>query len=147
MKDPMTVAGCCRGKVFISFLFLQLCCPIGITPMGNRVYFHGESQLQQRCTTQSTVHAGCFSLHNPPNSDKTTGALTCAQILMHAIAHGGVQTHVRECALKVDSGRKTPCCTGELNLRQWCASLMLYQLSYIPILSWELMCNLDSATL
>ena len=25
---------------------------------------------------------------------------------MHAIAHGGVQTHVRESALKVDSGRK-----------------------------------------
>ena len=36
----------------------------------------------------------------------TTGSLTCAQMLKHAIAHGGVQTHVRESALKVDSGRK-----------------------------------------
>ena len=27
---------------------------------------------------------------------------------MHAIAHGGVRTHVRESALKVDSGGKDP---------------------------------------
>ena len=56
----------------------------------------------------------------------------CAQMLMHAIAHGGVRTHVRESALKVDSGRKIPCRTGESNLRQRCAGPMLYQLSYIP---------------
>ena len=35
----------------------------------------------------------------------TAGSLTCAQMLMHAIAHGGT---ARECALKVDSGRKKP---------------------------------------
>ena len=37
---------------------------------------------------------------------------------MHAIAHGGVRTRVRASALKVDSGRKIPCRTGESNLRQ-----------------------------
>ena len=40
---------------------------------------------------------------------------------------------VEESALKVDSGRKMPCCIGELNLYQWCAGPMLYHLSYIPI--------------
>ena len=52
---------------------------------------------------------------------------------MHAIAHGGVQTHIRESALKVDSGRKIPCRTGESNLHQQHDSLMLSnQLGYTP---------------
>ena len=45
---------------------------------------------------------------------------------------GGVRTYVRESALKVDTGRKLPCRTGEPNLLQRRASPMLYQLSYIP---------------
>ena len=55
----------------------------------------------------------------------TTGSLTCAQMLMHAIAHRGVRTHVRESARKVDSGRKIPCHTGESNLLQQRDGLML----------------------
>ena len=62
------------------------------------------------------------------------GSLPCAQMLMHAIAREGCTDTVREAALKIDSGRKTPCGTGELNLHQWCAGSMLYQLSYIPAL-------------
>ena len=38
----------------------------------------------------------------------TTGFLTCAQMLMRAIAHGCVRTRVRESALKDDSGQKNP---------------------------------------
>ena len=38
-----------------------------------------------------------------------------AQMLMHAIAHT-----VWESALKVDSGRKIPCNTGDLNPHQYC---------------------------
>ena len=48
----------------------------------------------------------------------TTGSLTRAQTLMHTIENGGVRTHVRESALKVDCGRKIPCRTGESNQRQ-----------------------------
>ena len=40
------------------------------------------------------------------------GSLTCAQMLMHAIAHECCRDTVRESALKVDSGRKIPCRTG-----------------------------------
>ena len=51
---------------------------------------------------------------------------------MYAIAHGGVRAHVRESALKADSGRKIPRGTGESNLRQRHDGPMLNQLSYIP---------------
>ena len=44
---------------------------------------------------------------------------------------------VKESALEVDSGRKIPCHTGESNLCQWRAGLMLYQMSYIPIFSHD----------
>ena len=55
-------------------------------------------------------------------------------MLMLVIAHGGVLTHVRESALKVDSGRKIPCRSGKSNLPQRRAGPTLYQLSYIPTL-------------
>ena len=44
----------------------------------------------------------------------------------------GCTDTVRVSALKIDSGRKIPCCTGESNLRQRRAGPTLYQLSYIP---------------
>ena len=47
-----------------------------------------------------------------------SGSLTCAEMLIHAIAHGGYTGTVRESALKVDPGRKIPSCTGESNLPQ-----------------------------
>ena len=55
----------------------------------------------------------------------------CTQMLMHAIAHRGVQTP-SEYARKVDSGRKILCRTGESNLHQRRAGPTLCQLSYIP---------------
>ena len=45
----------------------------------------------------------------------------------------GCSDNVRESALKVDSGRKIPCRTGEWNLPQRRAGPTLCQLSYIPI--------------
>ena len=51
---------------------------------------------------------------------------------MHAIAHEDCTDAVRQPALKVDSGRKIPCRTGESNLPQRRAGPTLYQLSYIP---------------
>ena len=40
------------------------------------------------------------------------GFVTCAQMLMYAIAHGGCADTVRQSALKTESGRKIPCHTG-----------------------------------
>ena len=65
----------------------------------------------------------------------TTRSLTCSQMLMHAIANGGCTDTVRESALKVDSGRKIPCRTGESNLPQPRAGSTLCQLSYTPIIN------------
>ena len=102
------------------FVFIYNCIvPLGFLQWEIRVAFPEESQLRQSRATHPTVHAGYFSasmIHR--TLTWTTGSLTCAQMLMRAIAHGGVRTHVRESALKVDSGRKIPCRTGESNLRQ-----------------------------
>ena len=49
------------------------------------------------------------------------------------ISSRGVRTHVRESSLKVDSGRKIPCRTGESNLHQGRAGPTPWQLSYIPV--------------
>ena len=90
---------------------------MGFLPWEFRVAFPGESQLRYSRATQPTVHAGCFSVSIIHRTlIWTTGSLTCAQMLMHALAHGGVRTHVRESALKADSSRKIPCRTEESNL-------------------------------
>ena len=100
---------------------------MGFLPWEIRVVFPRESQMRQSRAAQPTVHAGCFSVSI---IDQTltwaTWSLTCAQMLMHAITHRGVRTHVRESALKVDSVRKIVR-TGESNLRQQRDSPMIYQ--------------------
>ena len=72
------------------FIYLQLYCPIGISPIGNSGHFpHGKLAA----TVQPTVHAGCYSVSIIHRTlTWTTGSLTCAQTLMHAFAHGGVQS-------------------------------------------------------
>ena len=52
-------------------------------------------------------------------------------MLMQAIAHRGVQTHVRESALKITLGEKSLATPEKPSLHQQHAHLMLYQLSYI----------------
>ena len=75
------------------FFFLQLYPPIGISPMGNRVAFPGESQLRQSRATQPTVHAGRFGVSIVHRTlTWTTESLTCAQMLTYAIVHGGAWT-------------------------------------------------------
>ena len=114
-----------------TFFFKLLLFTIALSLMGFlswkiRVAFSGESQLRHSRATQRTVHTGCFIVSIIHRTlTWTTGSLTCAQMLMHAIAHGGIRTYVRESALKVDSGRKIPCCTGESNLHQQRDNLML----------------------
>ena len=105
--------------LFFFFTFYNCIVPMGFLPWEIRVAFPRGSQLRQSRATQPTVHAGCFGVSIIHRTlTWTAGSLTCAQMLMHTIAHGGVRSHVRESALKVDSGRKIPCRTGESNLRQ-----------------------------
>ena len=118
----------------IIFFFKNCIVPLEILPWEIRTAFHEESQLRQSRFIQPTVLAGYFSvpvIHR--TLTWTTGSLTCAQMLMHATAHGSARAHVRESALKVDSGRKIPCRTEESHLGQRRAGPTLYQLSYIPV--------------
>ena len=65
---------------------------MGFLPWEIRVALSGENQLRQSRATQPKVHAGCLNdsiIHQ--TLTLATGAFTCAQILMHAIAHGGVR--------------------------------------------------------
>ena len=92
---------------FLTLLFYNCIVPMGFLPWEIRVAFPGKSQLRQSRATQPTVHAGSSGVSIIHRTlTWTTGSLTCAHMLMRAIAHGGVRTHVRESALKVDSGRK-----------------------------------------
>ena len=56
----------------------------------------------------------------------------------------GCKDAARESALKVDSGKKIPCRTGESNLRQRRDGPTLYHLSYIPTLNNATFQGLDS---
>ena len=68
---------------------------MGFLPWEIQVAFPWESQLRQSRSTQPIVHAWCFSVSIIYQTlTWTTGSLTCAQMLMHAIAHRGVLTHV-----------------------------------------------------
>ena len=85
-------------------------------------------QPQEQCYPFLTVHV-VFSCIQTKVSLPMLGILN---VHMDVIAHKGYMETIGESALKVDSGRKTSCRTGELNLPQWCAVLLLYQLRYIP---------------
>ena len=73
----------------------------------------------------------CF--HNSTNSDMDYGILNVRTDVTACVCARGCTDTVKESALKVDSGRKIPRCTGESNLRRRRAGSMLSdQLSYIP---------------
>ena len=69
-----------------------------------------------------------------PYGCQCSGFLTCAQMLLNAISHGGCT----ESALRADSGRKIPCHARDSNPRQYCAwwlfSRTLYPLSCFRLL-------------
>ena len=56
----------------------------------------------------------------------------CAQMLMHAGAHGGGTDTVRESALQVDSRSKLPCRAGDTNPRQYRLLLLAFQSNTLP---------------
>ena len=74
----------------------------------------------------------CQCLQYVPVSEQCYGCQclrfsTCARMLVRATAHGSCSNTVGESAPEVNSGRKIRCCTGELNLCQYCAWLSLFE--------------------
>ena len=50
-------------QIMVMIFFLYSCIVLlGLLPWEIQVAFPGQSQLQQSCTTQPAVHAGCFSI-------------------------------------------------------------------------------------
>ena len=126
---------CCT--LFSSFFFLTTVLSQWNFPHGKKIQvaLPGESQLPQSHATQTTlaaVHAMCLCFHNPLDSDKDYGIFNMCTDVNACYCTQAQMGTLRECALKVDFGRKIPCCTRESNLCRRHAGPMLYQLSYIP---------------
>ena len=126
---------------FLFFYFLQFYCPNGVLSWENCVSFSGQSQLRQSRATQPTVHAKCFSVSIIHRTLAwTTWFLTCTQMLMHAIAHGGVRTPWESLHWKLTLGEKSLAaqrnrtCVGSVPVRcstNWATSPSLFDLSNI----------------
>ena len=135
-SNPSIVV-CLKGMISLQITVhdqLQVACK-GVEPFYNCIVPMGffPWEIQVAFPREPTVHAGCFSVSIIHQTlTWITGSLMCAQMLMNAIAHRGVQTHVRESALKVDSGRKFHAAPGN----RTCINSMMVQcsnqLSYIP---------------
>ena len=111
--------------------------PLGPVPWEIQVAFPRKSQLQQLCYPTYGAHWVFMCFHYPPNS-----GMDCRSFNMRTnvnacdCEHKCIDT-TRESALKVDCRRKIPGHTGESNLHQQCAGLMLYQLRDIPIPTYK----------
>ena len=81
---------------------------------------NGRSRYRLRPST-STERSSCdreVRCTSISETDRVSRCFMCAHVLVHAIANGGCRDTVRQSALKIDSGRKSPCRTGESNLCQ-----------------------------
>ena len=103
------------------FYFLRLYCPNGISPTGNSGCFPWgkPAATESRYPTYGACWVfECF--HYPTNSDLDYRIFNVhTQVNAWDCTRGCMDTRKRESALKLDSGRKIPCRTGESNLRQW----------------------------
>ena len=100
------------------YIFKRLYCTIGISPTENSGCFpRGQSDVTESRYPTYGACAGCFNASTINRTlTWTMGSLTCAVMLtMHAIAHGGVRTHVRDSALKVDFRGKSFAAKGNWN--------------------------------
>ena len=120
---------------------------MGFLPWEIWVVFPRESQLQQSRSTQPTVHVGCFSVSIIHwTLTWTTGSLTCARMLMHAIAHRVTGT-CKSLHWKLTLGEKSIAAPGNQTcvsgMTVWCSN----QLSYVPIfVSGNNQCTIEWAT-
>ena len=69
--------------------------------------------LSQEKASCDRVNAECLCFRNPPNSDMDYRIFNVHKHVNACDCTRGCTDTVRESVLKVDSGRKIPCCTGE----------------------------------
>ena len=101
-----------------SLLFSTVLSHFGLHPWEFRLPFPGKASCDRvelpnlRCMLDVFL---CF--HNLPNSDMDYGIFNVRTDVNACDRTRGCTDTVRESAMKVVSGRKIPCCTGEWNLR------------------------------
>ena len=104
-----------------------------IIPLGFLLLSLGKASCDSP-TAQPTVHAGCFSVSIIHQTlTRTTGSLTCTQMLMYAVDTGVSGLCKRVCTKSTDTGRKIPRHTrGSGTSLSGMPVPHLFQLSYIP---------------
>ena len=110
----------CSFPAVWMYFFQQPYCPNGISPMGSSGCL---SPRKTSCDRVALPDLGCMldvflCFHTPPNCDMDNGIFNVRVDVNDCDCAWGCADNVRESALKVDSGRKIPCRTGESNLRQ-----------------------------
>ena len=112
-------AECYNNYFYFFFFFYNCLVPMGFLPWEIQVAFPGEIQLQQSGAAQPRVHAGCygvFRIHRTLTWTLGNGIFSMRTDVNTCDCARGCTDNIRESALKVDSGRKIPCRTGESNL-------------------------------
>ena len=126
----------CKAVVLgLLFMFFFL---LFTTVLSQWHFSHGKYGLPSPGKASCYCMLGVLVFHNPPTSDMDNRILNVCRNVNACDCTRGFMATVRESALKVDSGRKVPCCTGESNLCWQRAGPMLYQLSYIPPMTYSL---------
>ena len=108
--------------------FFCVCC-ISLSLAGNSGLLTWERHSSRKSSaTHSYQCVQSFRVYKQRYGCQCLGFLAGAQMLMHAVAHGGCTDTVRKSALEVGYGRKFPCHTGDSNPRQCCAWLFSWTL-------------------
>ena len=115
-----------RSRLFGCTFFNNRIVPTEFLPWGVRVAFpQGKPAATE---SRYPTYGACWMFkcfHNPPNSDMDYRFfIVRGDVNACDFSRGSTDTE-RETALKVDSGRKIPCRTGESNLRRRRDSPML----------------------
>ena len=126
--------------VCLSLLPALLCDTIHLENIGSLSRVENSDHLtwvrhssRKSSATHSYQSVWYFRVSKQWHGCQCSGFLTCAQMLMQVIAHGGCSDTERESVLDVDSGRKMFCCARDSNPFQYCTWLFsqtLYQWSY-----------------
>ena len=104
---------------WVFFTFYNCIVQMGFLPWESWVAFPGESQLRRSHYPTYGVCWVFWCFYNPPNSDMDYGIFNVRTDINASDCTRGCADTVPESVLKVDSWRKIPCRTRELDLRQW----------------------------
>ena len=109
--------------IMMIIIITTLVCYSLLSEVGNSGHLTRVRYSSRKSSATHSYHcAQYFPVSKQWYGCQCLGFLTCTQLLMHAIAHGGRTDTVRQSALEADSGRKILFRTRDSKPRQYCAS-------------------------